>query len=95
MVEGTPIASRCGTPAQERWLFPQQAAAAMTTRQLSRLFTEAADAAGIKKAVTLHALRHSFRDAPARGGNRYESSRRFWSRQVGYDSGAIRASPPA
>jgi site-specific recombinase XerD len=32
----------------------------MTTRQLSRLFHEAAEAAGIKKAVTLHALRHSF-----------------------------------
>jgi integrase/recombinase XerD len=32
----------------------------MTTRQLSRLFHVAADAAGIKKAVTLHALRHSF-----------------------------------
>jgi hypothetical protein len=32
----------------------------MTTRQLNRLFHEAADAAGIKKAVTLHALRHSF-----------------------------------
>ncbi len=32
----------------------------MTTRQLSRLFHEAADAAGIKKGVTLHALRHSF-----------------------------------
>ena len=32
----------------------------MTTRQLSRLFHEAAEAAGIKKNVTLHALRHSF-----------------------------------
>ena len=32
----------------------------MTTRQLSRLFHEAADAAGIKKRVTLHSLRHSF-----------------------------------
>jgi site-specific recombinase XerD len=32
----------------------------MTTRQLSRLFHETADAAGIKKNVTLHALRHSF-----------------------------------
>jgi len=31
----------------------------MTTRQLSRLFHVAADAAGIKKAVTLHALRHN------------------------------------
>jgi site-specific recombinase XerD len=30
----------------------------MTTRQLSRLFHETADAAGIKKSVTLHALRH-------------------------------------
>jgi integrase/recombinase XerD len=28
--------------------------------QLSRLFQEAADAAGIKNSVTLHALRHSF-----------------------------------
>jgi integrase/recombinase XerD len=27
---------------------------------LSRLFHEAADAAGIRKNVTLHALRHSF-----------------------------------
>ena len=32
----------------------------MTTRQLSRLFHEAANAAGIRKNVTLHALRHSF-----------------------------------
>jgi len=32
----------------------------MTTRQLNRLFHAAADAAGIKKGVTLHALRHSF-----------------------------------
>ena len=32
----------------------------MTTRQLGRMFHEAADAAGIKKGVTLHALRHSF-----------------------------------
>ena len=32
----------------------------MTTRQLSRLFHQAAEAAGITKAVTLHALRHSF-----------------------------------
>jgi len=32
----------------------------MTTRQLNRLFHEAAAGAGIKKGVTLHALRHSF-----------------------------------
>jgi site-specific recombinase XerD len=50
-----------GTPLQERWLFPgNRAGKPTTTRQLSRLFHEAADAAGIKKSVTLHALRHSF-----------------------------------
>jgi site-specific recombinase XerD len=49
------------TPLQERWLFPGRTAdKPLTTRQLSRLFHEAADAAGIKKSVTLHALRHSF-----------------------------------
>jgi integrase/recombinase XerD len=49
------------TPLQERWLFPgRKPGKPMTTRQLSRLFHETADAAGIKKAVTLHALRHSF-----------------------------------
>ncbi len=49
------------TPVQERWLFPgNRPGKPMTTRQLNRLFHEAADAAGIKKGVTLHALRHSF-----------------------------------
>src|ERR1700730_2478432 len=50
-----------GTPPEERWLFPgTKRGKTMSTRQLSRLFHEAADAAGIKKAVTLHALPHSF-----------------------------------
>jgi len=50
-----------GTPAQERWLFPgTRPGKPMTTRQLNRLFHQAAEAAGIKKSVTLHALRHSF-----------------------------------
>ena len=51
-----------GTPVQERWLFPSRKSAGkpLTTRHLNRLFHEAADAAGIKKGVTLHALRHSF-----------------------------------
>src|SRR5450631_3074722 len=49
------------TPVQERWLFPgRKPGMPMTTRQLNRLFHEAADWAGIKKGVTLHALRHSF-----------------------------------
>ena len=49
------------TPLQERWLFPgRKPGKSMTTRQLSRLFHQTADEAGIKKSVTLHALRHSF-----------------------------------
>jgi integrase/recombinase XerD len=32
----------------------------MTTRQLTRLFHKAVDAAGIRKNGTLHVLRHSF-----------------------------------
>jgi site-specific recombinase XerD len=50
-----------GTPLEECWLFPgRRGGKPMTTRQLNRLFHEAADAAGIRKGVTLHALRHSF-----------------------------------
>jgi site-specific recombinase XerD len=53
-----------GTPVQERWLFPgskgRRAGKPITTRHLNRLFHEAAEAAGIKKSLTLHALRHSF-----------------------------------
>jgi site-specific recombinase XerD len=50
-----------GVPPEERLLFPgRRPGKPMTTRQLSRLFHETADAAGIKKSVTLHALRHSF-----------------------------------
>ena len=52
------------TPVQERWLFPaskgRRIGKPITTRQLNRLFHEAAEAAGIRKSVTLHALRHSF-----------------------------------
>ena len=50
-----------GVSQEQRWLFPgRKPGKPMTTRQLNRLFHETADAAGIKKAVTLHALRHSF-----------------------------------
>ena len=50
-----------GVPQEQRWLFPgRKPGKPMTTRQLNRLFHQTADAAGIKKAVTLHALRHSF-----------------------------------
>ena len=51
-----------GIPPQERWLFPSRKSAgrSITTRHLNRLFHEVAAAAGIKKGVTLHTLRHSF-----------------------------------
>src|SRR5437763_6703015 len=50
-----------GVPPQERWLFPgRRRGLHLTTRQLSRLFHETADAAGIRKRVSLHSLRHSF-----------------------------------
>src|SRR5262250_647989 len=49
-----------GLPVQERWLFPSRKTLGrpMTTRHLNRIFHETAEAAGIKKSVTLHALRH-------------------------------------
>src|ERR1700726_1022103 len=44
-----------GTPLEERWLFPgAKRGKTMSTRQLSRLFHEAADAAGLRKGVSLH-----------------------------------------
>jgi integrase/recombinase XerD len=51
-----------GVPLQERWLFPSRKSAgrSITTRQLNRLFHETTDAAGIRKHVTVHTLRHSF-----------------------------------
>jgi site-specific recombinase XerD len=50
-----------GIPAAERWLFPgRRPGKPLTTRQFSRIFHETADAAGIRKPVTLHTLRHSF-----------------------------------
>src|SRR6202012_4547767 len=56
-----PIRYDAGVPPQERWLFPgRRRGLHLTTRQLSRLFHETADAAGIRKRVSLHSLRHSF-----------------------------------
>jgi len=50
-----------GVPAGERWLFPgRRKGHPLTPRQVSRLFHETVEAAGIKKKLTLHALRHSF-----------------------------------
>jgi site-specific recombinase XerD len=48
-------------PVRERWLFPgRRKGEHLTYRQLSRIFHEAAAAAGITKRVSLHSLRHSF-----------------------------------
>ncbi len=45
----------------ERWLFPgYKPGRPLTTRQFLRLFHVAVAAAGIRKPVTLHTLRHSF-----------------------------------
>ncbi len=45
----------------ERWLFPGRSPwRPLTTRQFGRLFQQTAEAAGIRKPVTLHTLRHSF-----------------------------------
>lgn len=43
------------------WLFPgQDPVNPLTTRSLNRIFHQACDAAGIRKRVSLHSLRHAF-----------------------------------
>jgi integrase/recombinase XerD len=50
-----------GVTPEHRWLFPgRRKHRPMTTRQLGRLFKEAAKAAALRKTVPLHSLRHSF-----------------------------------
>jgi len=50
-----------GVAPEHRWLFPGcNNHHPLTTRQFSRLFKEAARAAGLRKTVSLHSLRHSF-----------------------------------
>lgn len=56
-----PTAHNTGGTPEQRWLFPGRGhQQPLTTRQFGRLFKEAARAAGLRKVVSLHSLRHSF-----------------------------------
>jgi integrase/recombinase XerD len=56
-----PTTRDAGLAREHRWLFPGRIDGLPTTaRQFGRLFKEAAKAAGLRKAVSLHSLRHSF-----------------------------------
>jgi site-specific recombinase XerD len=55
-----PTASDAGIAPEQRWLFPGRKYRPLTTRQFGRLFKEAARAAGLRKTLSLHSLRHSF-----------------------------------
>jgi site-specific recombinase XerD len=52
-----------GVAPGQRWLFPgrsERLGLSLTTRQFARLFKEAVKAAGLRKTLSLHTLRHSF-----------------------------------
>jgi integrase/recombinase XerD len=56
-----PTKRDAGVVQEQRWLFPGRTDhQPMTTRQFSRLFKAAAKAAGLRKTLSLHSLRHSF-----------------------------------
>src|SRR3954454_10137384 len=56
-----PTKRDAGIVLEQRWLFPGRSKRRpLTTRQFGRLFNEAAKAAGLRKTLSLHSLRHSF-----------------------------------
>ena len=56
-----PTAYDAGLAPEQRWLFPgRRKRRPLTTRQFGRLFKQAAKAAGLRKTLSLHTLRHSF-----------------------------------
>ena len=64
-----PTASNNGVAPEHRLLFPGRGQhQPLTTRQFSRLFKEAAKAAGLRNTVPLHSLRHSFATHLLEGG---------------------------
>jgi integrase/recombinase XerD len=65
-----PTRRDAGVALEQRWLFPGRIDRHPTTaRQFGRLFKEAAKAAGLRKAVSLHSLRHSFATHLLEDGN--------------------------
>ncbi len=63
-----PTAYDAGIAPEQRWLFPGRKYRPLTTRQFGRLFKEAAKAAGLRKTLSLHSLRHSFATHLLEGG---------------------------
>jgi site-specific recombinase XerD len=56
-----PTKRDAGVAPEQRWLFPGRGDhQPVTTRQFGRLFKQAAKAAGLRKTLSLHSLRHSF-----------------------------------
>jgi integrase/recombinase XerD len=56
-----PTKCDAGVAPEQRWLFPGRGNhQPVTTRQFGRLFKQAAKAAGLRKTLSLHSLRHSF-----------------------------------
>lgn len=56
-----PTKQDAGVAPEQRWLFPgRMDSRPLTTRQFARLFKEATTAAGLRKTLSLHSLRHSF-----------------------------------
>ena len=64
-----PTAYDAGLAPQQRWLFPGRSKhRPLTTRQFARLFKQAVKAAGLRKTLSLHTLRHSFATHLLSGG---------------------------
>ena len=95
-----------GLRIERRLLLPRQRAKCRVgvisidfTPSVPRLLSipyEAADAAGIRKGVTLHALRHSFAEYPFTGTrHRYQDHPSASGSRQARHYGALRASPPA
>src|SRR3974390_2266935 len=55
-----PTKRDAGVTPEQRWLFPGRDHQPLTTRQFARLFKQTVRAAGLRKTISLHALRHSF-----------------------------------